>query len=198
MAKDEVKLLGYWASPLALRVEWALKIKGIQYEYIDEDLMNKSPMLLQYNPVHKKIPVLSLVIIEYIDETWKENPIFSEDPYEKAQARFWAKFADDKCQPSILNAFLNQGEELENAVKETGFADAAIGWIPFWTGMTEEIICVNLVDEENMPLLRAWFEDVLNVEILKERLPPRDKTLAHCKMFRESLLSTAAAATAST
>ncbi|KAI3961326.1 hypothetical protein MKX01_007040 [Papaver californicum] len=228
MEKDEVKLFGFWASPFALRVEWALKIKGIEYEYIDEDLMNKSPMLLQYNPVHKKIPVLvhngkpiaeSLVIIEYIDETWKQNPIFPEDPYEKAQARFWAKFADEKCQPSIFNAFLKEGEELEKAMKEArenlkslemglkgkffggekiGFADVAIGWIPFWTRITEEIIGVKLVDEENMRLLNAWFEDILDVEILKERLPPRDKTLAHCKMFRESLLSAGAAAAAST
>ncbi|KAI3912047.1 hypothetical protein MKW98_007574 [Papaver atlanticum] len=127
MAKDEVKLFGYRGSPFALRVEWALKIKGVEYEYIDEDLKNKSPLLLHYNLVHKKIPVLvhygrpvaeSLVILEYVDETWKQNLIFPEDPYEKAQARFWARYADDKCQPSILNVFLKEGEELEKAVKE--------------------------------------------------------------------------------
>ncbi|KAI3879172.1 hypothetical protein MKW98_028739 [Papaver atlanticum] len=225
MAKDEVKLFGYWPSPYSLRVEWALKIKGIEYEYIDEDLMNKSPLLLQYNPVHKKIPVLvhngkpvaeSLVIIEYIDETWNQNPIFPEDPYEKAQARFWAKFSDEKYQPSILNAFVKEGEELEKSVKETqailktlemglkgkffggeniGFADIAVGWIPFWTRMAEKIIGVKLVDTENVPLLNAWFEDVLDVEILKDILPPRDKMLAKMKMYRESLVSAAAAAT---
>ncbi|MCL7039564.1 hypothetical protein MKW94_023108 [Papaver nudicaule] len=224
MAKDEVKLLGFWASPFALRVEWALKIKGIEYEYIDEDLMNKSPMLLQYNPVHKKIPVLvhngkpvaeSLVIIEYIDETWKHNPIFPEDPYEKATQRFWAKFADEKCQSWMFSTFLKEGDELEKAVKEArenlktlesglkgkffggetiGFADVAIGWIPFWVSLTEEIVGVKLVDEEYMPLLSESFEDIPNMEILKERLPPRDKTLAHCRQFRESLLSAAAAA----
>ncbi|KAI3900224.1 hypothetical protein MKW92_004126 [Papaver armeniacum] len=225
MAKDEVKLFGYWASPYALRVECALKIKGIEYEYIDEDLMNKSPLLLQYNPVHKKIPVLvhngkpvteSLVIIEYIDETWKQNPIFPEDPYEKAQARFWVKFADEKYQPSILNAFVKEGEEREKAVKETqailktlekglngkffggeniGFTDIALGWIPFWTRMAEEIIGVKLVDKENVPLINAWFEDVLDVETLKEILPPRDKMMAKMKIYRESLVSAAAAAT---
>lgn len=81
------------------------KLNGIQYQYVEEDLPNKSPILLQYNPVHKKIPVLvhdgkplaeSLVIIKYIDEVWKQNPLLPQDPYKRAKARFWAKFADKK------------------------------------------------------------------------------------------------------
>ena len=64
-----------WASPFVRLVKLTLEIKGIQYEYVEEDSVNKSLVLLKYNPVHKKVPVLvvngkplveSLIILEYI------------------------------------------------------------------------------------------------------------------------------------
>ncbi|EMS61019.1 putative glutathione S-transferase [Triticum urartu] len=57
-AAYDLKLLGMWASPHVLRVRLALSIKGISYEYAEEDLRHKSELLLRSNPVHNKVPVL--------------------------------------------------------------------------------------------------------------------------------------------
>lgn len=105
MAKGEVKLFGTWSSPFVFRIKWVLKMKDVEYEFIEEDLANKSSLLIKYNPVHKKVPVLvhdgkpvveSLIILEYIDEVWKNNPILPKDPYERAAVRFWSKFGEEK------------------------------------------------------------------------------------------------------
>ena len=103
MAEEHrVTLHGAWGSAFCRRVELALKIKGIPYEHVEEDLLSKSPLLLKYNPVYKKVPVLvhngnpiseSLVILEYLDETWKNGPLLlPEDPFKRAQVRFWMNF----------------------------------------------------------------------------------------------------------
>ncbi|KAJ0984675.1 hypothetical protein J5N97_003031 [Dioscorea zingiberensis] len=121
MAEKGVKLFGLWASPFSLRVEWALKLKEVDYEFMDEDIPhNKSQELLHYNPITKKIPVLvhngnplaeSTVIVEYVDEAWPNGyPIMPQDPFEKAQARFWARFAEDKLESTKVEMVEMQKE----------------------------------------------------------------------------------------
>lgn len=108
---DELKLYTVKGSPFVCRVEIALKLKRINYQIIEEDLKNKSPDLLNYNPVRKEVPVLvhngkpiseSLVIVEYIDDVWNGFPILPHDPYDKSVARFWAKFIDSTVRTHFL------------------------------------------------------------------------------------------------
>ncbi|XP_077218395.1 putative glutathione S-transferase [Tasmannia lanceolata] len=216
----ELKLIGNFTSPFSRRVEWALKLKGIEYEYIGEDLTNKSPSLLKYNPVHKKIPVLlhngkriaeSLVILEYIEETWKENPLLPEDPYEKAMARFWAKFIDEKCLPSGRTAFFSQGEEREKALESTrealkildielkgkkffggetiGFVDLVAGCIAYWLPIFDEIAEMNLLFEQRFPSFYAWRENFIKVAVIKENVPPQDQMLVIYGERRKKMLA---------
>lgn len=106
MTTSDVKLLGTWACPYVNRAQLALKIKCIGHEFIEDIPYNKSEMLLKYNPVHKKIPVLihadkpvseSLIIVQYIDDAWATGlSILPSDAYDRALARFWAAYIDDK------------------------------------------------------------------------------------------------------
>ena len=106
MAKNDVKLLGAWPSPFVMRARIALNIKSVDYELLEEKLGSKSQLLLQSNPVYKKVPVLihenkpiceSLIIVQYIDEAWSSGPsILPSDPYDRAIARFWGVYIDDK------------------------------------------------------------------------------------------------------
>ncbi|XVE61972.1 hypothetical protein DITRI_Ditri06bG0081400 [Diplodiscus trichospermus] len=210
---EEVKVFGAWGSPFSRRVELALRLKGVQYEYIEEDIFNnKSPLLLKYNPVHKKVPVLlhngkpiaeSLVILEYIEETWKSNPILPEDPYDKAMARFWAKFLDDKCLPALWKAGWSPENEREKAVEEAceclktlegalngkrffggatvGLVDIAANFIAHWLGIIQEATGHELLSAEKFPHLFKWTDEFVSCSIVKESLPPRDKLLAFFK-----------------
>ncbi|XP_057977531.1 probable glutathione S-transferase [Malania oleifera] len=215
-----LKLLGFWVSPFVVRVEWALKLKGVDYQYIEEDIFNKSPQLQELNPVHKKVPVLvhgpklipeSFVIMEYIDETWKQNPLLPQDPYQKAMARFWTKFAEEKLFEAAWVALCSEGEEHELALKlaaeamervegelkqrgekffggdSIGYLDLAIGWVSHWLPVFEEAGSMQILDPLKFPAIAAWKNNFLGHPAIRDKLPPRDKMLDYFRWRKEVL-----------
>ncbi|CAI0556316.1 unnamed protein product [Linum tenue] len=212
--QGEVKLLKTWSSLFGLRVVWALKLKGIPYESVDEDLTNKSDLLLQYNPVHTKVPVLihngksiceSLVILEYIDETWSQNPprLLPRDPIQRASARFWAKFMDEKGREqeegvaSIAENLKLLEAELEGKKflggEEIGIPDFALGWLVNLVPVFEEILGLKIVDEERHPSLSEWSRRISDIPVIEESWPPRDKLVTKWAAIRDHFLATARA-----
>ncbi|MED6209992.1 hypothetical protein PIB30_059850 [Stylosanthes scabra] len=210
----EVKLIATHESFPCARIEWSLKIKGVEYEYLKEDLSNKSDLLIESNPVHKKVPVLihngkpiaeSLVILEYIDETWKDNNnhlLLPQDPYDRALARFWARFIDEKCVMSVWQACVaQQGEEKEKAVEaaletlsllenqikgkkffggeKIGYLDIVAGWLSYWLSVLEELGEIELVNAERFPFLHEWANNFINTSPIKDCIPPREDVLAY-------------------
>ncbi|KAB5521737.1 hypothetical protein DKX38_026056 [Salix brachista] len=190
MAADEqVTLLDTWASSIGMRVRIALAEKGVKYEFIEQDLWSKSGLLLQMNPVHKKIPVLvhngkpvceSLVIVQYIDEVWKDKaPLLPSDPYQRAQSRFWADFVDKKIYEHGRTIMTTKVEDQEATAKKDfidtlKLMEGELGDKPYFGGET-----LGYVDVALLPYC-CWFytyEKILNFS-LEADCP---KLNAYCK-----------------
>eukprot|EP00253_Pinus_taeda_P013595 PITA_13595 len=170
----------------------------------------KSALLLKSNPVHKKVPVLihngkpvceSMIIVQYIEEAWGNNEpnLMPKDPYDRAIARFWAAFVDDKLFPSMRAAFFAQGKQLQKEVEvtvtnfllieealrtndcfagkpyfggdEIGLIDITLGSLSaFITGVEKATDSV-LIDAEKMSLLSAWLDRFCQFDVVKEAMP---------------------------
>ncbi|KAL5580510.1 hypothetical protein UlMin_012952 [Ulmus minor] len=218
--ENKVVLLNFWPSSYGMRVRIALAEKGIKYEEKDENLVEKSSLLLEMNPVHKSIPVLvhngkpiceSLNILQYIDEVWNENsPLLPSDPYERAQARFWADFIDKKAFGLVRRLWLSKGEKLEAVKKEFieglktlegelgdkiyfggdkfGFVDVALAPLASWFYTLET--CANFSVEAECPKIGSWTKRCWERESVANSLPNPHKIYAdwvveHKKQFGE-------------
>ncbi|XP_058071496.1 probable glutathione S-transferase parC [Magnolia sinica] len=162
---ESVVLLDFWASAFGLRVRIALAEKRVEYEYKEQDLCNKSPFLLQSNPVHKKIPVLihngrpiceSHIIVEYIDEVWTDrSPLLPKDPYQRANARFWTDYINKKVYDTGSNIWKKKGEAKEAAKKEfiesLKLVEGQLGDEPYFGGETFGYVDIMLIP------FASWF-----------------------------------------
>ncbi|KAL6183117.1 hypothetical protein ACLB2K_044528 [Fragaria x ananassa] len=189
-------------------------------------------MLLKLNPIHKKVPVLvhngkaiteSLVIIEYIDETWKTGPrLLPQDPYKRSQIRFWASYVQQVSEPMVM-VLKTIGEAQEKAIKEVSekvkvleaglkglFPDGIPSVDEYSKNVTlldlviladlgggyevqEEVFGVKIIDSEKTPLIVSCITALIELPVVKESQMPREKVVAFLKFFRENALNSASA-----
>ncbi|XP_059439549.1 probable glutathione S-transferase [Corylus avellana] len=211
---DEVVLLDFWPSVFGMRVRIALAEKGIEYEYKDDNLRNKSDLLLKMNPVHKKVPVLihngkpvceSLIIVQYIDEVWKDkSPLLPSDPHQRAHARFWADFVDQKVYAVGRKLWETKREEQEAANKDFletfKTLETELGEKPYFGGETFGFVDISLITfysrfylyerfgklsmEAEFPKIVAWAKRCLQKESVANTLPDQKKIYEfHMKWF---------------
>ncbi|KAL1219128.1 Glutathione S-transferase U19 [Cardamine amara subsp. amara] len=212
---NEVILLDFWPSMFGMRTRIALREKGVEFEYREEDLRNKSPLLLQMNPVHKKIPVLihngksvneSIIQVQYIDEVWShKNPLLPSDPYLKAQARFWADFIDKKMYDAQRKVWATKGEEQEAGKKEfieiLKTLETELGDKPYFAGDDFGYVDIALIGyytwfpayekygnfsiESECPKLIAWAKKCLERETVAKSLPDPEKVIGFVSELRK-------------
>ncbi|KAK7250500.1 hypothetical protein RIF29_32973 [Crotalaria pallida] len=227
--KSEVKLLGAWPSPFVLRARIALNLKSVNYEFHEEIFGSKSQLLLESNPVYKKIPVLihgdkpiceSLIIVQYVDECWSSGPsILPSHPYDRAIARFWATYFDDKLFPTMRSVVGAQGDDerkrllqevreglalVEDAFNkiskgkayfggdQIGYLDIAFGSFMGWLRVHEASNGVKFLDQGTTPGLVNWAERFGTHDAVKDVLPETGKLMEFAKFMKAKMAAASA------
>uniref|UniRef100_A0ACD5WMP3 Uncharacterized protein n=1 Tax=Avena sativa TaxID=4498 RepID=A0ACD5WMP3_AVESA len=208
---EPVKLIGCFGSPVVHRAEVALRLKGVPYELITEDLNNKSELLLKSNPVHQKVPVLlhgdrpgiceSLVIVEYVDEAFDGPPLLPSEPLARANFRFWASFVDKECRESMWMALWTDGEAQAASTREAKANLTLIeGQLPegkkFFGGDTISFLDIAV---SGIAYWMGVFEEIAGVRLMTEEEHPAlcrwareytaDETARECLPDRDRLLA---------
>lgn len=103
-----LQLYTFKLCPFAHRVRLALAEKGIASEAIEVDLKNKPAEFARLSP-SGRVPLLlhgqtklweSAIINEYLDEAFPDPPLMPASESDRALARIWVKFVDERLYAS--------------------------------------------------------------------------------------------------
>ncbi|KAJ8432166.1 hypothetical protein Cgig2_029007 [Carnegiea gigantea] len=179
----EVILLNAWQSPFGARV----------------------PVL-----IHNRKPICdSLNIVEYIDHVWKGKScpsLFPDDPYERAQTRFWANFIDQKIYANIRKIWLSKTDaevgkkelieslktlekELEERTYYGGdkFGVVDIALVGFYTRFCTAETTGGFKLKEECPKLVAWAKRCMQRESVLHSLPDPHNMLGFSLQLKHKL-----------
>ncbi|MEE2980677.1 MAG: glutathione S-transferase family protein [Pseudomonadota bacterium] len=143
--------------PYAQRTHMALREKGLDYEHTEVDLKNKPVWFEEVSP-YSKVPVLkcgdqvlyeSVIINEFLDETFPEPALMPSDPFLRAQARVWIDYSNTRFIEAIYDLLGAKDAEVqtEQAAKLTACMEymedrglKALGSDPFWLGSEVSLV----------------------------------------------------------
>ncbi len=169
---DTLELFSAQVCPYAHRSRLALAEKGLGFTLSEIDLSNKSQRFLDISP-YGKVPVLlhngrtvyeSAIVNEYLNDTFPTPALLPDDPYQRAQARIWIDYFDNRFLDIYYDAMLGKDRSKDAEYREkieTGFRfieNEGIGKLsgdgPYWLGAS-----LSLVDLAYYPFferLPAW------------------------------------------
>ncbi|GHD42914.1 glutathione S-transferase [Marinobacter persicus] len=105
-----IKLYQFCISHYSEKVRWALDYKGINYQPVNLLPGQHRKTILSLTRDESSVPVLdhdgeivqgSSRILDYLDETFPDNPLAPADSQQKAQALAWEKRLDEEAGPAI-------------------------------------------------------------------------------------------------
>ncbi|XP_019262782.1 PREDICTED: glutathione S-transferase U9-like [Nicotiana attenuata] len=150
-------------APIQRELNLLSRSKAYLSSLCERDLSNKSPLLLQHNPVHKTVPMLihngravveSPVIIEYIDKTWNLIPkLLQEDPYERARVTFL-----DWLHPTGNRKIRREDPGVLDIMMVATLKDFKA---------QEKVLGLKILDPEKSPLIYTWVTTLLEQALVK-------------------------------
>uniref|UniRef100_A0A224X8R3 glutathione transferase n=1 Tax=Hypericum annulatum TaxID=708052 RepID=A0A224X8R3_9ROSI len=163
--------------------------------------------------IHHGKPICeSLIIVEYIDEVWSSGrSILPSDPIDRATARFWGAYVDDKFFPILRGLHTARDQEakkavagqiaetfqvLENALAKLsngkpffggdaiGYVDIAFGSCLGWIRGLSKLDGLDLLDGSKFPGLVKWADTFSSDPAVKDLMPDTDKIVEFSKILR--------------
>ncbi len=133
-----IKLYNHFRNSAGYRARIALNLKSVSYEHVSIPLMSnahQTPEFLAMNP-QGLIPALevdghmiaqSFAIIDYLDRTYPEPPLYPEDPMARAQVMSFALYIASEIHP------LNNMRVLRHLARELKMNEPARNvWYHHW------------------------------------------------------------------
>lgn len=138
MVGDSVKLYSFWRSSACYRVRIALNLKRVAFETIPVHLAKNEQYQAAFKDINPQeiIPVLmhggrvlrqSLAIMEYLDESWPENPLLPSVARDRQRSRAIAQAIACEIHP-LNNLRVLRYLETELGVEQ----EKREAWIRHW------------------------------------------------------------------